>query len=656
MVEQLQNKPMNILEYLDKPYDQKIKFWEKLVGSSELRLLGKVHLIKENYCEVINPSVMDHTKHLIPLKYPFGIEGYYKRLRGTLPVTKELIDKKISNGDYIFFNLEILGGKVEAVEDLIKIKRDSVTKAEIVDSYFSVLLDTYPEERPKINDFAVDTTNQIFYIAEDNKLVFSKLIRRDIEERGIELKETENLIASNTRKISDLKDDYERKEADLKQQLQSEQQRMKATLQEEIDELEEVKNKLEIFKLFTEEDKSQPVISQEKPKRKFDHPLEMLEHVKNYLLTDDEKPLYYDTRTLLQFYTGLRTDQLVVLTGSPGTGKTSLVEGFSKAVDAELRIIPVQPNWMDKSDLLGFLNPIEKTYISTPFLDAILEAKNNPSKLYFICLDEMNLAHIEYYFAEFLSKLQTDRKIQLYSENIKLEIEEELSKRYSYFQEKVADMSLEAYLASQGQNDINNYFQMKKQFHFINTYQPVLEISENIRFIGTINKDETTKDLSPKVVDRSFLMKIDPVNEIEMEKARENVLKLNIPGKQVEILVEDFQVKNGKKSEREKKKFHTMKEQLRQLNLHLTNRFDRTVNQMIGAGVLESAGLIDIVSASLILPKVNTDSYDTDLDLLMSILKSFINERTKRSYSVLNEMKIYESGSSNKLSALTYWR
>jgi hypothetical protein len=654
MVEQLQNTLINLLEYLDKPYVERIKFWELFVGNSQLRLFGKVHLIKENHCEIINPSVIDNNKHLSPLKLPFGLN--YKTIIGTLPVTKELIEKKIVQGDYVFFNLELYGGKKETEPHLIKIKRDTITRAELVDGYLAYLMDAYPDERPNLNDFAVDSQGKIAYLTGNNPY-FNKLIKYDIEEKKNELAYTVDLISVNHGKISALKDEYIRKEADLKQKLESEIQGIRDILQKEINELEEVKNKLETFKLFTEKGVSQNKSSQQvRPKRKFDNPLKMLEHVKNYLLTDDEKALYYDTHTLLQFYTGLRTDQLVVLAGSPGTGKTSLVEGFSKAVDAELRIIPVQPNWMDKSDLLGFLNPIEKTYISTPFLDAILEAKNNPSKLYFICLDEMNLAHIEYYFAEFLSKLQTDRKIQLYSENFKLQIEEELSERYYYFKEKVADMHLESYLAIQGQNDINNYFQMKKQLYFIQTYPDLLEIPENIRFIGTINKDETTKDLSPKVVDRSFLMKIDPVNEIEMEKARKNILKLDFLRKQVDISVEDFQIVNGEKSEMEKKKFHTLKEQLHQYNLHLTNRFDRAVNQIIGTGLLEPNDLIDIVGASLILPKINTDSYDTDLDQLMSILQSYFNVGTRRSYSLLNEMKIYDSASSNKLSALTYWR
>lgn len=654
MVEKLQNTSMDLLKYLNKTYDKRVKFWMEFIGNSQLRLFGKVHLIKENSCEIINPQIIDNKKHLAPLKFPFGIN--YKVIVGTLPVKKELIEKKIIPGDYVFFNLELYGGKKEIETNLIKIKRDTVAKAELVDGYFVDLLDVYPGEQTNLDDFAVDRKERIAYLTGNNKPFFNKLIQYDIEEKKKELAHTANLIGVNHKKISDLKDHYERKEADLMHQLKSDQKRIKVALQDEIDELEKVKNKLATFKLLTTRSKSQSVNLQEKLKINFDHPLEMLEYIKNYMLTDDEKPLYYDTHTLLQFYTGLQTDQLVVLAGNPGTGKTSLIEGFSKAVDAELRIIPVQPNWMDKSDLLGFLNPIEKTYVSTPFLDAILEAKNNPLKLYFICLDEMNLAHIEYYFAEFLSKLQTDRKIQLYSENIKLEIEEELSERYFYFQEKVSDMSLEAYLAAEGQNDVDNYFQMKKQFHFIQTYQPVIEIPENIRFIGTINKDETTKDLSPKVVDRSFLIKIDSVNEIEMEKARENILQRNTPRKQVNISIEDFRVVNGEKNEREKKKFHTIKEQLRQFDLHLTNRFDRAVNQLIGSGVLESNDLIDIVSASLILPKINTDSYDTDLDLLIPILEAFINDKTKRSFSVLNEMKIYDSGSSNKLSALTYWR
>ena len=80
-----------------------------------------------------------------------------------------------------------------------------------------------------------------------------------------------------------------------------------------------------------------------------------------------------------------------------------LVKSFADAIGGKAFIIPVKPNWTSAEDLLGYYNPLEKKYLATPFLEALLEAQNNPTIPYFICLDEMNLARIEYYFADFLS-------------------------------------------------------------------------------------------------------------------------------------------------------------------------------------------------------------------------------------------------------------
>ena len=172
---------------------------------------------------------------------------------------------------------------------------------------------------------------------------------------------------------------------------------------------------------------------------------------------------------------GVRSQQLIILCGEPGSGKTSFAKAFSKVVGyKEAAIIPVQSNWMDSSDLLGYYNPQSEKYVPTQFLEELIECNKlalmNKNKLFFICLDEMNLSHIEYYFADFLSALQNDRKIRLYDKN---------------------SMILERFPA-------------------------ILEIAENIHFIGTINIDDTTKNLSPKVVDRSFFIRIennDRINE-----------------------------------------------------------------------------------------------------------------------------------------------
>ena len=129
----------------------------------------------------------------------------------------------------------------------------------------------------------------------------------------------------------------------------------------------------------------------------------VIEHIKKVF---ENKGFYYDDKVLKSFYLGLQTDQLILLMGRPGSGKTSLVREFADVFGIKYENIAVQANWTDRSDLLGYYNPIEKSYVSTPFLDCLLrfwhEAKENEDKLFFICLDEMNLARVEYYLSDFL--------------------------------------------------------------------------------------------------------------------------------------------------------------------------------------------------------------------------------------------------------------
>ena len=98
------------------------------------------------------------------------------------------------------------------------------------------------------------------------------------------------------------------------------------------------------------------------------------------------------------------TNDLIILAGDSGSGKTNLVKSFAKAIGGKSVIIPVKPNWTSAEDLLGYYNPLENKYLSTKFLDTLLEAQENPNTPYFICLDEMNLARVRVLFRRF-SKL-----------------------------------------------------------------------------------------------------------------------------------------------------------------------------------------------------------------------------------------------------------
>ena len=245
--------------------------------------------------------------------------------------------------------------------------------------------------------------------------------------------------------------------------------------------------------------------------KKFDDFEEMLEYWQKYL--QKVHGLIYSKEILKSLYFGLQTDKLILLTGNPGTGKTSLVRALAKSFNFEsAAIISVQSNWTDRSDLLGYYNPIEKNYIATEFLDALIKfnksALKNPDRLFIICLDEMNLAHIEHYFAEFLSSLQDNREIILYSEKMRQNIIRELqangqNENGELDKEKISSLNLD---------ERRYYFELCRMARMIVDYPAKIKIPPNVKFFGTLNQDETTHDISPKVIDRSYIIRLEKNN------------------------------------------------------------------------------------------------------------------------------------------------
>jgi hypothetical protein len=116
---------------------------------------------------------------------------------------------------------------------------------------------------------------------------------------------------------------------------------------------------------------------------------------------------------LRSYYVALKTKPFVILSGVSGTGKTKLAELFAEAMTghhpSQSLVTPVRPDWSDSSSLLGYQNILANRYVSTPFLDLAREAARleNRQRAYFVCLDEMNLARVEHYLAEYLSALES---------------------------------------------------------------------------------------------------------------------------------------------------------------------------------------------------------------------------------------------------------
>lgn len=248
----------------------------------------------------------------------------------------------------------------------------------------------------------------------------------------------------------------------------------------------------------------------------FDSYSKLIDYIHGYILA---RGIYYERNTILDFFALVRTHDFIILAGQSGVGKTKIVKEFACAINAQAYIIPVKPNWMSKEDLLGYYNPIQKQYISTEFLDALFEAEDNPDKSYFICLDEMNLARVEYYFADFLSKLE-DRdhliEIQLYSESLHPDLgklgdilngispQSITPKNITEYKNLVAYIDNEYGYKSSSSEDYHKLYQQ-----LVPSIRPNITIGNNVHFFGTANIDETTYNFSSKVLDRVQVMKFD---------------------------------------------------------------------------------------------------------------------------------------------------
>lgn len=142
----------------------------------------------------------------------------------------------------------------------------------------------------------------------------------------------------------------------------------------------------------------------------FDNDISLEDFVEGYrLFAASQMHLYYTPEIVRRFVAGMAASKLLILEGISGTGKTSLPYSFSRYLNNPATIVSVQPSFRDRSELLGYFNEFSKKFNETEFLRALYEA-NYRQEPTLIVLDEMNLARIEYYFAEMLSVLEMPSK------------------------------------------------------------------------------------------------------------------------------------------------------------------------------------------------------------------------------------------------------
>lgn len=151
--------------------------------------------------------------------------------------------------------------------------------------------------------------------------------------------------------------------------------------------------------------------------REFDHSLtleQICDRFRNYACNNPDRPwrhLYYEPKIIRLFFASLATTRLIILQGISGTGKTSLPESIGHFLDNPTTIASVQPSWRDRTEIFGYFNEFTKRFNETEVLRAMYDATYNKD-LYLTVLDEMNIARVEYYFAEMLSILEMPSRDQ----------------------------------------------------------------------------------------------------------------------------------------------------------------------------------------------------------------------------------------------------
>jgi energy-coupling factor transporter ATP-binding protein EcfA2 len=193
-------------------------------------------------------------------------------------------------------------------------------------------------------------------------------------------------------------------------------------------------------------------------------------HVFQRILNRVPRQGHFDRPLLLRYHAALNHlehKHFVLLAGISGTGKTTLARAYAAAVLGTddptpadgFWLIPVRPDWTEPAHLFGYVDTVEGRFVKQPFLRAVEQAAARPDRPVFVCLDEMNLAQPEYYFADVLSAMEVPGSV----------------------------LHLHAHAGDVG-------------------VPPALPWPRNLYLTGTVNVDETTRPFSPKVLDRAQVL------------------------------------------------------------------------------------------------------------------------------------------------------
>lgn len=620
-------------EYKILDSDQKLKMLRNVWNIEDNYLIGEIRRINrsEGYL-FVKPYNLKYQ----PINYPYlyrQIEDIYGSLKGI----DKVIELDETDDVLLYFEFELNNRSDKEKDRPIKINNKSI---KVLGDYWKLVDDLGFEKENSIlkNNIITDSLRDKLYFVKDLKnLKLSYKEELELEIRSLEER---------------MRDTYH--EIDSKEKLKKELEKG----------VEELKNELKTLETL-----GFPVLNLNNNESKDNrhsncidiNSTDHIKYIRDYL--KNQEGLFYREDIIARLYNGLKTNQIILLSGPPGTGKTSLVTGFAKSINAECKVISVKPNWTDNEDLLGFFNPMQNEYVSTPFLDILSEArieeKNSKDKIYIICLDEMNLAHIEYYFSEFITKLELKTpKLELYSKNIFDKLHNEITSKIQQTKDEIGE-EIDEYKILKWRDDNkiddNEYQKYRSTWQSLKRYPAIFDIPQNVRFVGTLNMDETTKEISPKVLDRSFVIEITEQEEEKIENSL-NILPINLTKKDINLKDED------------NKLYKMVKIKLKELNdTYLSNigvkisrrglvRIKEYTIASEKAGINKLDKIIDDTLACKALPKINfyKDSENSKRYLAFKGFYNYISNN-KNKYPITYEKLERMVELSEETNVITFW-
>jgi energy-coupling factor transporter ATP-binding protein EcfA2 len=218
-------------------------------------------------------------------------------------------------------------------------------------------------------------------------------------------------------------------------------------------------------------------------------PLPVATQLANMVAALEVRGFITTSEQVVNFYLALLSSPIVIMTGTSGTGKSRLPRLFAEIMVGESGFcsVPVKPQWDDNSDMFGFTSPVQvDQFVRGKFTSAIEAANANPTRPFIVLLDEMNLAAVEHYFSDFLSVVESRRRVDgaVVTDRLPLDLPQ----------------------LPVGADD--PYAALRNLF-----------LPASVRVVGTANMDETTRSFSPKVLDRAFSIEFADANLTEFPMA-----------------------------------------------------------------------------------------------------------------------------------------